>query len=102
MAAAKPLTTLISSKGQVILPKTVRELRGWDQGLRLEVVETEEGVLLREPKSEPLFPPTRMEDVFGMAGYHGPPVSIEEMKKAVREAAVERYERSLPGGDDDL
>ena len=93
--AAKPLTTLVSSKGQVILPKSVRQQRGWGRGVRLEVVDTEEGVLLRKVEPAPLFPPTRMEDVFGMAGWSGPPVSIEEMKQAVQEAAVERYERSL-------
>ena len=100
MVGSKPLTTLVSSKGQVILPKSVREQRGWGQGVRLEVVDTVDGVLLRKIAAEPLFPPTRMEDVFGMAGYSGPPVSIAEMKQAVRHAAVERYERSLSTRDD--
>lgn len=103
MAAAKPLTTLVSSKGQVILPKSVREQRGWDRGVRLEVVDTAEGVLLRAMEAGPLFPPTRMEDVFGMLKpyYNGPPVSIEEMREAAIEGAVKRYERSLRSSDQD-
>ena len=100
MSAAKPLTTPLSSDGQLVLPKAVRERHGWEGGAQLEVVETSAGVLLRAPQQalkEPVFPQTRMEDVFGIAKkyYSGPPISIEEMKCAVREVAVERYERTL-------
>ena len=57
------ITTTVSTKGQVILPKAIRERRGWKAGTRLVVEETPDGLLL---KQAPLFPPTRPEDVYGM------------------------------------
>lgn len=88
----RPVTTL-STKGQVILPKSIREQRGWSPGTRLVVEEIPQGVLLKE---ERMFPETRPEDVFGMLKYDGPPVSIEDMDKAIeievkRRHALGRY-----------
>src|SRR5436309_3010030 len=52
MAAIETLTTTVSTKGQVILPKAVRERRNWGAGTRLVVEDTPEGVLL---KAAPVF-----------------------------------------------
>lgn len=77
----KPLTTTVSTKGQVILPKAVREKRNWRAGSKLIVEETAEGVLLRPA---PLFPPTRLEDVVGMLKRPGQrALTIEEMDAGV-------------------
>ncbi len=75
MATTSPTTTL-STKGQVILPKTIRDRLHWGAGTRLAVVETEAGVLLR-PLSG-VFAPTRPEDVFGCLGDRGGPKSVEQ------------------------
>ena len=88
---ATTTTTKVSTKGQVILPKAIREKHRWNAGTRLVVEETPEGVLL---KPAPLFPPTRPEDVFGMLKYDGPTVTIEEMHQAILEEAARRYARS--------
>ena len=74
------LTTTVSTKGQVILPKAVREQRRWDAGTRLIVEDTDAGVLL---KAEPLFAPTEIEQVFGSLRFDGAAKSIEEMDAAV-------------------
>jgi AbrB family looped-hinge helix DNA binding protein len=79
MTAAKP-TTVVSTKGQVILPKPMREQRGWGPGTRLTVEETADGILL---KPAPLFEPTQPEDVFGSLKYDGPPLSVEDMDAAI-------------------
>jgi len=93
--ADKPTTTM-STKGQVILPKAVRQRRGWKAGTRLVVEERPEGVLLT---AEPLFPPTKVGDVSGMLNYSGPPVTIEQMDEAVLAEAARRYLRSKNAGD---
>ena len=97
MAAQAPKpTTTVSTKGQVILPKAIRQRLGWKAGVRLVVEERPEGVLLRP---EPLFPPTKVEDVCGMLKYDGPPVTIEEMDAGVLAEAARRYLRSEDAGD---
>lgn len=89
MAGAPKLTTTVSTKGQVILPKAIRAGRQWKAGTRLEVEDTPQGVLLR---AAPLFPATRIEDVFGCLNYSGPPTSIEEMDAGVLAEARRQYE----------
>ena len=39
-----PAKTRVSAKGQVVLPKAVRERRNWPAGTELKVEETPEGV----------------------------------------------------------
>jgi AbrB family looped-hinge helix DNA binding protein len=80
MAAAETLTTIVSTKGQVILPKAIRQSRNWQPGTRLVVEDTPDGVLL---KPAPVFAPTRPEDVAGMLAYRGRPKTIEEMDSAI-------------------
>ena len=41
------MVTKVSGKGQVVLPKSLRDLKAWPPGTSLEVVDTGEGVLLR-------------------------------------------------------
>jgi AbrB family looped-hinge helix DNA binding protein len=88
--AADGSTTTLSTKGQVILPKSIREGRRWGPGTRLLVQDTPEGVLL---KPAPLFPPTRPEDVYGMLKYSGPPKTIEEMDAAITAEVKRRHAR---------
>ena len=63
------ITTVISTKGQVILPKAIRDLRHWAAGTRLTVENTPDGVLL---KATPAFPETRIDAVFGTLRHSGP------------------------------
>jgi AbrB family looped-hinge helix DNA binding protein len=86
MARAGQPTTTVSTKGQVMLPKAIRQRRKWEAGTRLVVEDTPDGVLL---KAAPVFAPTRPEDVAGMLAYRGPPKTLEEMDGAIT-AEVER------------
>lgn len=80
MGVLERLTTVISTKGQVILPKAVRDMRHWPAGTRLMVEDTPEGVLLRPV---PVFPEADIDAVFGSLRYSGPALSIEGMNAAV-------------------
>lgn len=90
MTLAKKAATTVSTKGQVILPKAIREAKGWGSGTKLIVEETRDGVLLR-PASP--FPPTKVEDVFGCLSHHGKRLSDEDIEKALRAAAKRCYAR---------
>jgi AbrB family looped-hinge helix DNA binding protein len=88
--------TRLSSKGQVIIPKAVRDRQGWQPGVELEVEDRGDLVVLRRPKP---FPPTTIEQVYRCLKYDGPPATIEEMDEAVAEdvrrmwAEFERQQR---------
>jgi AbrB family looped-hinge helix DNA binding protein len=86
----KSASTTVSTKGQVILPKAIRDSKDWRAGQRLVVEETRDGVLLR-PASP--FPPTKPGDVFGSLSRHGKRLSDEDIEKALRAAAKRRYAR---------
>jgi AbrB family looped-hinge helix DNA binding protein len=84
-----PITT-VSTKGQVILPKAIRQRRDWAAGTRLVVEDTPDGVLL---KPAPMFAPTRPEEVAGMLACRGPPKSLEEMGAAITAEVKRRHAR---------
>lgn len=84
-------TTTVSTKGQVILPKAIRELRNWTSGTRLLVEDTGEGVLL---KSAPVFPHTKPKDVFGCLPYAGRPKTLKQMEAGIAAEARRRHARN--------
>lgn len=73
-------TTKLSSKGQVVLPKAVREACGWSVGVELTVEITPAGVTLSARKP---FAPSRPEQVFGRLPHTGAALSLEDMRAAV-------------------
>ena len=91
MAISERLTTTVSTKGQVILPKVIRRSLGWEAGTRLVVEDTSEGVLLRP---EPAFAETRSEDVFGRLASKGAPKSLAEMEDGILAEARRRHHAS--------
>jgi AbrB family looped-hinge helix DNA binding protein len=90
MPQTENLTTTVSTKGQVILPKAIRQHRDWGAGTRLIVEETSEGVLLRRA---PAFAPTKAEDVFGMLPFSGEPKTLDDMDEAVLAQARRSHDR---------
>jgi AbrB family looped-hinge helix DNA binding protein len=90
MPAPEVGTTTVSTKGQVILPKAIRERRNWRPGTRLVVEETLDGVLL---KAAPVFEPRRPEEVAGMLAYRGRPKTVEEMDAAITAEVKRRHAR---------
>lgn len=79
-------TTILSSKGQVIIPKPIREARRWNPGQRLEVIEADEGILLKP--AEP-FPPTSIADVAGCLVFKGTAKTLAEMEEAIARGVKE-------------
>ena len=88
MSMTERLTTTVSTKGQVILPKAIRQTLRWEAGTRLVVENTPEGVLL---KPAPVFAETRGEDVFGCLAHDGAPKTLEEMEAGVLAEARRRH-----------
>jgi AbrB family looped-hinge helix DNA binding protein len=87
MGIAERIATVISTKGQVILPKAIRDQRHWGPGTRLTVEDTPDGVLLR---ATPAFAETDIAAVFGSLRYSGPALSVEDMNAAIVQEAQRR------------
>ena len=83
--------TTVSTKGQVILPKAIRDELDWGVGTRLAVERTPDGVRLQRLVTA--FPSTRPEDVFGCLRSESEPKSVEQMQAGIADEANRRYAR---------
>jgi len=73
-------TTRISSKGQVVLPKSLRDSKKWESGTELAVEARDGGVFLRTLQP---FPRTTIDGVLGCLKYNGKRKSVSEMDRAI-------------------
>ena len=70
-------TAVITSKGQITIPKSVRERLGVDAGDRVEFVETDNGVFT-------VVAATRdVKELKGMVPKPAKPVSVDDMTRAI-------------------
>jgi len=78
------LTTKLSSKGQVIIPKEIRTRHHWEPGQELQAIETDDGILLRTTSP---FPETTLNDVASCLVYNGKRITLEDMEEAIGKGA---------------
>jgi len=78
----------ISSKGQLVLPKAVRDAYGLTAGSEIDI-ETDGDKIVLTPKKKRLEGRKRytIDEVAGFLKYDGPPVSVEDMNRAIEEEA---------------
>lgn len=78
--------TRLSAKGQVVIPKDVRDRYRFAVGDDLEVIERPDGVLLRK---RPVKSGETFEEITARirarVKYDGPAVSIEDMNQAIKD-----------------
>ena len=75
-------TTTLTSKGQMTLPKAVRDRLGLKTGDRLEVIVEDERIVL-VPKT------LHLADICSILPAPDRPLSIEEMERAIRAGAAD-------------
>lgn len=80
-------TTKLSTKGQVVLPKSLRASRRWKPGTEFIIEDQNEGLLLK-PKTG--AGSRTWESIIGCVAYAGPRKSIKEMDEAVAKEARSR------------
>lgn len=80
--------TRLSSKGQIIIPKSLRTAHKWETGQEFVAIDTGDGILLKPRKP---FPETKLEDVAGCLAYTGKPKTIEEMNAAIDQGFQEQW-----------
>jgi AbrB family looped-hinge helix DNA binding protein len=87
------MTGTLSSKGQITIPKRIRERLGLKAGDRVTWTVTDKGEVKLTPKTKSVL------EIGGclkhLAGKT--PVSVEMMKQGIREAAVRSHLKSMGG-----
>lgn len=84
-------TTRLSSKGQVVIPKWLRDMYHWEPGDEFIVTDTGHGLFLT-PKRP--FPVKTLDEVVGSLAYSGPSYTVEEMDAAIELAIQEKFDDS--------
>ena len=81
-------TVTLSSKGQLAIPRRIREAMGLAQGAQLTLVLRPDGSLEVSPVR------SRASDLFGLLAKPGEPtLSLEDMEEAMRRAMEEEASR---------
>jgi AbrB family looped-hinge helix DNA binding protein len=73
-------TIKLSSKGQVVIPKEIRDELDWEAGTQLSLVATGGGVALR---AMPTKTGRSLDDLIGLLKHEGDPISIDTLCRPV-------------------
>jgi AbrB family looped-hinge helix DNA binding protein len=84
------MQTKMSTKGQVVLPKAIREKRRWKAGTRLTVEERPDGVLLKPVAKQKVH---TIADWAGVLKNKGPALTAEDMNAAIEREFRRRHAR---------
>ncbi|MEJ7832875.1 MAG: AbrB/MazE/SpoVT family DNA-binding domain-containing protein [Nocardioides sp.] len=74
----------VTSKGQITIPKAVRDDLGIEAGTQVVFVRTSMGYVLRARNQN-------LMDLRGVFAYDGPPISEEEAERRWAEALAEKF-----------
>ena len=69
-------TITLSRKGQVVIPKAIRDQLHWASGTKITMFSNAYGVTL---KAVPAKKGRKLEDLIGMLKHEGPPLSTDEL-----------------------
>ena len=83
-------TTRLSTKGQIILPKKIRDSRAWGPGTKFTVEETGDGILLRPADR---FPESSLVDVAGSLRSKRKAKSPAQMDRSIGREVTSRHDR---------
>jgi len=78
------ITTRLSNKGQVVIPKSIRTTYGLEPGVVFIVESIRDGIVLKPVKT---FEPTMIDQVIGCVPYAGTKKTLEDMEAAIAKGA---------------
>jgi AbrB family looped-hinge helix DNA binding protein len=86
-------TAKLSSKGQIVLPKKLRDAHGWKEGMEFEIVDKGREIAIKPARQkDPRFPTITVEEFLAMIPkIERPFPSDEEIEKTILEEAARRF-----------
>ena len=83
-------TLRMSTKGQIVIPRSIRGRHRWEQGTEFTIEEDGDTLVLRPLKP---FQPTSLEAGLGCTGYRGPAKSLEQMEEGIARELKQRWRK---------
>jgi AbrB family looped-hinge helix DNA binding protein len=80
-------TVKLSSKGQFILPKAIRDRHHWEAGTEFIIIDRGTELIIKPTR---VFPSTELESPDKPSVYPGKPLSLEDMELAILAEAGKR------------
>ncbi len=81
-------TVKLSSKGQFILPKAIRDRHNWKAGTEFVIIDRGAELIIKPAR---VFSPTELESPDAPSVYKGRTLTLEEIKKAAIEEAGKNH-----------
>ena len=78
------METRLSSKGQIVIPRQIRQSHGWQPGVAFTIFDDGESLILKPVVSRATVD---IKDVIGCTGYVGEKKSLAEMDAGIIEEA---------------
>jgi AbrB family looped-hinge helix DNA binding protein len=83
------MQTTLSSKGQIVIPRQIRQNHGWHTGVSFTIIDKDNTLILQPISTKTT---TKLEDVIGCAGYLGKKKSLTQMDAGILEEAKKQAE----------
>jgi AbrB family looped-hinge helix DNA binding protein len=92
------METKLSAKGQIVIPKDVRDRMRLEVGETFDVVERENEVVLRRKNGRRATPASQavadaVREIQSFYRHEGPPVSLDDMKIITEQAMAKEFQR---------
>jgi AbrB family looped-hinge helix DNA binding protein len=82
-------TTRLSTKGQIVLPKSIRASRAWAPGTEFTVEESGDGIILRPTRQGT---EAQLDRLVGCLRSNRKPASIAQMDAGIRQMVKRRHD----------
>ena len=86
------METRLSSKGQIVIPRQIRQSHGWRPGVAFTIIDDGDSLILKPVVSKTSV---TIKDVIGCAGYVGAKKTLAELDAGVVEEARKQAESWL-------
>jgi AbrB family looped-hinge helix DNA binding protein len=91
-------TTRLSTKGQIVLPKSIRTSRAWKAGTEFTVEETREGILLKPAATATITSLEQLDEALRpirekVARLRKKPLTLKEMDESIAAEVRRRHAR---------